>query len=119
MPRIVAYVNESIDKKIQTIQENSQESLSKIIADLIESGIKIREIKEQENQKIKNQLNKKNALPLEDQNEHLLQILYIVLDIYRCVRNEKSKYETPNIDEAFKHIASLINKHLDNINRDN
>ena len=105
MPKINAYLNADMIKNLKSIQETSGEPLSKIVADLIISGYRVMQLKKEHETN-----EKQNKIPeLETRTiEYILRILAITTDTYRCVRNEKSRHDAKNFDEAIDKITNNV-----------
>lgn len=102
MPKVSSFLNNAVIKNLKELSNNSDKSLSKIIAELIDIGYKVKLY--HENQQPDQQADK-SLLP-NKHTEYLLRIMAVAADIYRCVRNEKSKYDTDNVDDALVTIAT-------------
>ena len=110
MPKISTFLNDAEIHNLREISKKSGKSISKISAELIEIGYKIRH--HQETQKLS--LQDKNKQELIDRHtEYLLRLLAITTDIYRCIRNDKSQYEEDNIPEVIKTIKADIAKEIE------
>jgi hypothetical protein len=110
MHRIVTYIDENTKNQLESIQSKTGKSLSKIVSDFIETGCNVMKLKE------KTIENKSHNKITELQNktiEYLLRLMYLTSDIYRCVRNEKSKYETKNTEDVMEQITSNVTSYLD------
>ena len=106
MARIVTFLDEEMIKKLKEISNNSNKSVSKITAELIEAGYNIKY------NNINNLQQKKQELT-DKHTEYLLKILAIIQDMYHCVRNDKSHYDTENTAEALRLIKTNITEELD------
>ena len=117
MQRIVSYLEDDVVKNLRDLSKETDKSMSKIISEVIDIGYKV---------KLHHDINRpslqeeKKAELKEKHTEYLLRILSIVADIYRCNRNDKSKYEAENANEALETISSnvinFINKTADESN---
>lgn len=110
MPRIITYLSDELIQNLKEISTNSGKSISKITAELIETGYKIKHNKDVYKLNLEDE--KKKEL-VDKHTEYLLRIMSIVGDIYRCVRNEKSKYEEENVDDAIKTIIESNIKYIE------
>jgi hypothetical protein len=113
MQRIVSYLEDDIVYNIKKLYKDSDISISKMTSELIDIGYKV---------KLHHELHsgsqEENKAALVDKHtEYLLKIMAIVNDIYRCVRNEKSKYAEGTVDEVLATIHTraqvFINKELE------
>ena len=109
MARIVTFLDEDMIKKLKEISEASNKSVSKITAELIEAGYNI---KHNHDNDIDSCQQKKQELT-DKHTEYLLRILAIIQDMYCCVRNDKSHYDTENTADALKIIKADIAEELD------
>jgi len=102
MPKVTSFLDESVINNLKKLSANSNKSLSKIIAELVDIGYKVKlyHEKQQANQQIE-----KPFLP-DKHTEYLLRIMAVAADIYRCVRNEKTKYKEDNINDVLTTIAT-------------
>ena len=109
MARIITYLDKETIKNLEKLAEKSGDSLSKTTSDLIEIGYKVRSY--QDNQESNEMVQRKESLE-EKHTEYLLKIMAVVNDIYRCVRNDKSKYSEENIADVLDKINSNINNFI-------
>lgn len=113
MQRVVSYLEDDIVKGLKELYKNSDKSMSKIISEIIDIGYKVK-LHHKENQS--NPQIEKRAELKEKHTVYLLRIMAIAADIYRCVRNDKSKYDEENVDDVLTTIASntqnFINRKL-------
>jgi len=101
MPRIVAFLDDEVINNLKELYKNTDKSLSKIVSELVGIGYKVKLYHEkQPDQQAENPL-----LP-NKHTEYLLRIMAIATDIYRCARNENSKYNEDSIDDVLVTIAT-------------
>ena len=105
MPRVISFLNDEVIKNIKGLYKDSDKSLSKIIAELVDIGYKIRQ--HHEAQQSDPQEKKKTELA-DKHTEYLLRIMAVVADTYRCVRSERSKYNDGSSDEVLNTIATNV-----------
>ncbi len=110
--RIVSYVDDELLKSLNKLCENSKTPLSHIISELIDIGCRVKQHHDTHPDQQKN----KKAELVDKHTEYLLKIMAIAIDIYRCVRNEKSKYTEETIEGALAKISTntqgFINRKL-------
>lgn len=102
MPRVVVFLKESAIKDLKKLAKNSNKSLSNTISELVDIGYQIKQYQDTEPQTPPK--NKKTDLSNKHSEYLLLKTLAITADIYRCVRNENSKYEKATANDALKVI---------------
>ena len=103
MSRVVAFLDDGVIKNLKESYKESNKTLSKIVSELVDIGYRVKQ--HHETQKLNPQEEKKAKL-IDKHTEYLLRIMAINADIYRCVRNEKSKYKEDNIDNVLSIIAT-------------
>lgn len=110
MPKISTFLSDEEILNLKEISKSSGKSISKISAELIAIGYKVKH--HQETQAMSSWDKNKQEL-VDRHTEYLLRILAIITDIYRCVRNDKSQYAEDNIPEVIKTIKADITKEID------
>ena len=80
--------------------------LSHIISELIDIGYRVK----QHHDTYSSQQENKKAELIDKHTEYLLKIMAITTDIYRCVCNEKSKYNENTINEVLATISAKTHK---------
>jgi hypothetical protein len=109
MHRIVTYIDENTKNQLDAIHTKTGKSLSKIVADFIETGCNLIELKEKTiEDKSQNKITELQNKTI----EYLLRLMYLTSDMYRCVRNEKSKYESKNTEDVMEQITSNVTSYL-------
>ncbi|CAL7962057.1 conserved hypothetical protein [Gammaproteobacteria bacterium] len=109
--RVVSYVDDEILKSLNGLCENNDKPLSQIISELIDIGYRVKQHHEAHSDQREED---KKAELVDNHTEYLLKIMAITTDTYRCVRNEKSKYD----DDSFDSVLTTINNKAQNfINR--
>lgn len=110
--RVVSYVDNEVLKTLRELNGNSDKPLSHIISELIDIGYRVK----QHHDSHSNQQEDRKAELVDKHTEYLLKIISVVIDTYRCVRNEKSKYEENTVEEVLATISSnaqtFINRKL-------
>jgi 5'-deoxynucleotidase YfbR-like HD superfamily hydrolase len=116
MPRVTILLSNDMIKNLKKINESSGKSISKTSAELIETGYKLKHW--QESQKLSSY--EKNKQKLADKHTlYLLKIMSIVGDTYRCVRNEKSRYDEEDVNDVFNIITNYNCKYIEEyLNKD-
>ncbi|CAL7959126.1 conserved hypothetical protein [Gammaproteobacteria bacterium] len=109
MSRTVVFLDDNVIKNLKELYKDSNKTLSKIIAELVDIGYKVKQ--HHEVQKLNPQAEKKAEL-IDKHTEYLLRTMTIAADTYRCVRNEKSKYKEENADSALSIIAANIQSYI-------
>ncbi len=113
MQRIVSYLEDDVIENIKKLYKNSNISISKMASELMDIGYKVKLHHESHSGL---QEAKKAAL-VDKHTEYLLKIMAITNDVYRCVRNEKSKYAEDTVDEVLTIIHTrakdFVNKELE------
>jgi len=84
--------------------------IAKHLVQLIEIGYKVKQHQETQNPQ---PLDKKKPALADKHTEYLLRIMAITSDIYRCVRNENSKYKEKNVDQALERITLNTQKYIE------
>lgn len=111
--RIVSYLDDAFLKNIHELYKGSDKPISHMVSELIDIGYRVKQHHELHSDQ---QEEGKKAELVDKHTEYLLKIMYIVADVYRCVRNEKSKYTEESIDDALTTIAAktqnFINRKL-------
>lgn len=111
--RVVSYVDNEVLKTLRELYGNSDKPLSHIISELIDIGYRVK----QHHDSHSNQQEDKKVELIGKHTEYLLKIISVVIDTYRCVRNEKSKYKETTVDEVLTKISAnaqnFITKKLD------
>ncbi|MEI8055201.1 MAG: hypothetical protein WCH10_04285 [bacterium] len=100
MPKVATFLDDAVVNNLKELCNNSDKSLSKTIAELVDIGYKVKLYHE------KQQLNPEKPLLPNKHTEYLLRIMAIATDIYRCARNGKSKYKEDSIDDVLVTIAT-------------
>lgn len=100
MQRISSYLEDDFVDKIKKLYQNSDVSISRMTAELIEIGYRVKLHHETH----PSPQEAKKAVLTDKHTEYLLKIMATVIDVYRCVRNEKSKYHENTVDEALATI---------------
>jgi len=103
MPRVVSFLNDEIMKNIKELYKDSDKSLSRIISELVDIGYKVKQHHETQQT---DPIEKRKAELKDKHTEYLLRIMAVTTDIYRCIRNEKSKYNEELIDEVLDTIVT-------------
>lgn len=103
--RIVSYVDDEVLKTLRELYRNSDKPLSHIISELIDIGYRVKQHHDAHSNQQESKENKKAEL-VDKHTEYLLKIMAIATDIYRCVRNERSKYQESTIDEVLATIST-------------
>ena len=104
MQRISSYLEDDFVDKIKKLYQYSNISLSKMTSELIDIGYRVKLHHEMQ----PNSQEAKKAVLVDKHTEYLLKIMTIVSDVYRCVRNEKSKYYENTADEALATIYARV-----------
>lgn len=112
MQRIVSYLEDEVIDNMKKLYKDSNISISKMASELMDIGYKVKLHHETHPE-----LHEEKKIALIDKHtEYLLKIMAIATDIYRCVRNDKSKYEEDTIDAVLNTIhartRNFINKEL-------
>ncbi|CAL7962357.1 conserved hypothetical protein [Gammaproteobacteria bacterium] len=110
MSRVVAFLDDDVIKNLKELYKDSDKTLSKIIVDLVDIGYRVK--RHHEEQKTNPQEAKKAEL-VDKHTEYLMRTMAVVADIYRCVRNEGSKYKEKDVEQALNVIASNIQGYID------
>ena len=103
MSRTVVFLDDGVIKNLKELYKDTDKTLSKIISELVDIGYRVRQ--HHEEQKLNPQEEKKAEL-VDKHTEYLLRIMAIATDVYRCVRNEKSKYKEDNVNSVLDVIAT-------------
>jgi len=106
MPRIITYLSDDVMQDLKKISKSSGESVSKISAELIEIGHKVKYL--QEPQEL-NLLDKKSDLA-DTYMEYFLRILNINSEILRKLYDEPSKFHSRTAELKLKEIKTRIEK---------
>ena len=101
MSRITVFLDDNVVENLKELYKDSSKSLSKIVAELVDIGYRVK----QHHQKANLQEIKKAEL-VDKHTEYLLRTMSIAADIYRCIRNDKSKYKEANAENALNAITS-------------
>jgi len=110
MPRVVSFLNDEVINNLKELYKDSDKSLSRIISELVDIGYRVKQHQESHS----DQQEDKKAKLVDKHTEYLLKIMAITTDVYRCVRNEKSKYGEDSVDR----VLTTINNNTQNfINR--
>ena len=104
MQRISSYLEDDFVDKIKKLYQDSDISISKMVAELIDIGYRVKLHHEMQ----PNLRETKKAALIDKYTEYLLKIMSIAADVYRCVRNEKSKYHEDTADEAITAINTRV-----------
>jgi hypothetical protein len=112
MPRVVTYLSENNINDLKNLSKDLDIPLSKTIADAIDIGYKIKKYQKEQQT---NPLESRKEELVSNHTEYLLQIMAVVNDIYRCVRNDKSKYDEKSFEEVFAKISSNIRKVINKV----
>ena len=112
MSKIIAYLNNNTLQNLKELSKNTDKSLSKTASELIEIGYQIKQY--QEKQKLSPEEERKVELK-NKHTEYLLRIMATAADIYRCVRNENSKYDVNDANTALDIIATNTESFIDGI----
>jgi len=108
--RVASYLDDEVLKNLQELYKNSDRSISQIISELIDIGYRVKQHHEAHSDQ---QEDKKSEL-VDKHTEYLLKIMAITTDVYRCVRNEKSKYAEETIESV---LATITTNSQNFINR--
>lgn len=103
MPRVISFLDDEVINNLKELSKNTNKTLSKTIAELVSIGYKVKLYHE------KQQPDQQQAGSLTLPNKHteyLLRIMAVVADIYRCVRNGKSKYKEDDVNDVLVTIAT-------------
>lgn len=100
MQRISSYLEDDFVDKIKKLYQNSDISISNMIAELIDIGYRVKLHHEMS----PNPQEAKKTMLVDKHTEYLLKIMAIAADVYRCIRNENSKYQEDTADEALATI---------------
>ena len=106
MPRIITYLSDDVMQDLKKISKSSGESVSKISAELIEIGHKIKYL--QEPQEL-NLLDKKSDLA-DTYMEYFLRILNINSEILRKLYDEPSKFTSKTAESILAEIKDRTKK---------
>ena len=113
--RVASYLDYEVLKNLQELYKNSDRSISQIISELIDIGYRVKQHHEAHSDQSDQQKDKKSEL-VDKHTEYLLKIMAITTDVYRCVRNEKSKYAEGTIEGVLTTITTnaqnFINRKL-------
>ncbi len=110
MQRIVSYLEDDVIEDIKKLYKDSNISISKMASELMDIGYKVKLHHESQS----DLQEEKKATLVDKHTEYLLRIMAITADVYRCVRNEKSKYSEGTADE----VLATVNARVQNfINR--
>ena len=113
MQRIVTYLEDDVIYGIKKLYKNSNVSISKMASELMDIGYKVKLHHESRS----NSQEAKKAALVDKHTEYLLKIMAVTNDIYRYVRNGKSKYTESTVDEVFDTIhtrtQNFINSELE------
>ena len=101
LTRVVAYLDEEILKSLHELYKDTEKPLSRIISELVEIGSKVKRLHEAGPESQEESVTSTNK-----HTEYLLKIMAIVADIYRCVRNGKSKYDEETTNDVLAVISS-------------
>ena len=107
--RIVSYIDDEVLKTLQEISKDSGKSLSNIISELIDIGYRVKQHHDAHSDQQKN----RKAELADKHTEYLLRIMAIVADVYRCVRNEKSRYPEEATEDVLTTITSNARNFID------
>ncbi len=110
MQRIVSYLEDDVIENIKKLYKNSDISISKMASELMDIGYKVKLHHESHSSLYE----ERKAALIDKHTEYLLKIMAISTDIYRCIRNEKSKYTEKTFDEV---LTTIHNRTQDFINR--
>lgn len=112
MSRVVVFLKDNTVQELKELSKNNNKSLSGTISDLIDIGHKIKQHQNNHTQELHE--GKKDYF-YGKHIEYLLKTMAIASDIYRCVRNEQSKYDEITTDDALNRIdintANFIKKY--------
>ena len=110
MPRVVSFLDDEVINNLKELYKDSDRPLSRIISELVNIGYKVK----QHHESHSDQQEEKKAELVDKHTEYLLKIMAITTDVYRHVRNEKSKYAEDSVDG----VLTTINNNTQNfINR--
>ena len=113
MQKMSVFIDEETNNKLKELKIKSGKSLSRIASDFVKLGCFPIVNKEQ----LKQNIFDKNISSLESKHtEYLVKILHIILDVYRCTRNEKSRYPAATSDDAVKQISSIVTAYIQGFN---
>jgi hypothetical protein len=111
--RVASYLDDEVLKNLQELYKNSDRSISQIISELIDIGYRVKQHHEAH---LDQQGEDKKAALTDKHTEYLLKIMAITTDVYRCVRNEKSKYAEETIEGVLTTLTTntqnFINRKL-------
>ena len=113
--RITSYVDDEVLKSLQELHnKNPNKSLSQLSSELIDIGYRVKMHHEahSDQQDHQNQRNDQKSELAENHTEYLLKIMAIVADVYRCVRNEKSKYKEDPFEDVLAKITANAQKFI-------
>ena len=109
MAKVATFLGEDIIKNLKELEPNK--ALSKVISEVIDIGYRVKL-----HQKNLTAEEKGKAILTDKHTDYLLRILATTADIYRCIRNNKSKYSEETADDALGRICTntqnFINKML-------
>lgn len=110
--RIVTFVDDKIMTNIKELYKDSDKTISKIIAELVDIGYRVKQHQQTQLPNQKDNKIEENDPLIFKHSEYLLRIMAVVADIYRCTRNEKSKYKETIADDALNTIVINTQKFI-------
>ena len=114
MPRVASYLKKDVIENIKKLYHNGDKSLSMMIAELIDIGYRVKQHHEtQQTQKIDLVEEEVKSDLADNHTEYLLRIMAMLADCYRCVRNDKSKYEENDAEVVLTKITSNAQNYID------
>lgn len=108
MPKLQTFVNDNLLKNLKEMSKQQGKSLSKFVSELIEIGYNFKQL---HGEKL-NKEEEKRAELIAKHSEYLLRIIAITSDIYRCVRNEKTKYKEKDIDDVLSTMNDTVRTYI-------
>jgi len=108
MPKLQTFVNDVLLKNLKEMSKQQGKSLSKFVSELIEIGYNFKQLHGDKS----NKEDEKRAELIAKHSEYLLRIMAITSDIYRCVRNEKTKYKEKDIDDALSTMNDTVRTYI-------
>lgn len=106
MPQINASIPDSLIDQIQEIAKLEKSSFSKTVHELIEQGLRYRDMQNHKN------ANARLAEVSEKQPEYILRLVNLCSEIYRFTFNGNSQFPGDDADTAMTNIENKIKSHL-------
>lgn len=111
MSRVAVFLKDNIIQDLKKLSKHNGKSLSSTISELVDIGY---QIKQHQNDNAQT-FSKDKLTDLSNKHtEYLLKTMAIATDIYRCIRNDKSKYEETTVNDVLNRIDANTSDFIKN-----